>query len=170
MNSFRAHRLIAGEIDAVRALCAQLTAERGSLWAARREPLDPAAWMARRLPVSVVSEGGRVLGFAAALPDGQAYSAPRCAELVVGVASSHLRRGIGRASLAELLMTARTMGLWKLVAFAFPEDVATRSLLLGSDFREVGALDKHVQLDGVWRGVAVYERLLMTARKSLPSV
>jgi L-amino acid N-acyltransferase YncA len=170
MTAFHGHRATAHDVDARREVCAQLGRERGSLLTVRREALDPAQWIARRLLLTVVSDGGRVVGFAAAMPDGHAYGSPRCAELVVGVVETHRRRGAGRAAVIELFTIARTMGLWKLIAFALLEDVAARALFARSDFREAGTLEKHLQLDGVWRNVTVHERLLMAARRSDPSI
>jgi L-amino acid N-acyltransferase YncA len=170
MSTFQWHRSTPHDVDALRDVCAQLSHERGSLLAARREALDPARWIAQRVPLTVVSEGAQVIGFAGAVPEGQAYSSPRCAELVVGVVAKHRRRGAGRVAVVELLTTARTMGLWKLVVFALPEDVAARALVARADFREVGTLEKHVQLEGVWRSVSVHERILMAARPSNPSI
>jgi L-amino acid N-acyltransferase YncA len=170
MTAFHGHRSTGQDVDALREVCAQLSRERGSLLTARREAFDPAQWIARRVPLTVVSDGTQVVGFAGAIPDGQPYSSPRCAELVVGVVATHRRRGAGRAAVIELFTTARTMGLWKLVAFVLPEDVAARALLARSDFREVGTLEKHVQLEGVWRNVTVHEKMLMAARRSNPSI
>jgi hypothetical protein len=34
----------------------------------------------------------------------------------------------------------------------------------------VGTLEKHVQRDGIWRNVDLYERLLMSARRSNPAI
>jgi L-amino acid N-acyltransferase YncA len=170
MSAFQWHRSTPNDVDALREVCLELGRERGSLLAARREALDPAQWVAQKVPLIVVSEGAKVIGFAGAIPGGQSYSSPRCAELVVGVVAKHRRRGAGRLAVAELFTTARTRGLWKLVAFALPEDVAARPLLARADFREVGTLEKHVQLEGVWHNVAVHERILMATRASHPSI
>jgi L-amino acid N-acyltransferase YncA len=62
------------------------------------------------------------------------------------------------------------MGLWKMVAYALSDDPAPRALLERIDFREVGQLVKHAQVDGGWRDVVLYERLVMAARKSMPSI
>jgi L-amino acid N-acyltransferase YncA len=158
------------DLDALKELCARLSRERGSLMMLRRETLDPSAWIERRIPLAAVAEGSQIVGFAAALPDGQPYGAPRCAELLVGVLSDHRRKGAGRAAVHDLLRNARTMGLWKLVAFAGPEDAGAQALLARTDFRAVGTLEKHVQREGIWRNVELYERLLMSARRSNPAI
>jgi phosphinothricin acetyltransferase len=59
-----------------------------------------------------------------------------------------------------LLERAEASGYWKLVSRVFPENTASRSLLRGLGFREVGTYEKHAQLDGVWRDVVIVERLL----------
>jgi L-amino acid N-acyltransferase YncA len=158
------------DVGALDEVCAQLVRERGSLVTLRRESLDPSGWIARKIPVTVVTQDARIVGFAAAIPDGQAYSSHKCAELLVGVAGTHRRKGAGRAAVLDLLMNARTMGLWKLVAFAGPEDAGALALLARTDFRAVGTLEKHVQRDGIWRSVVLYERLLMSARRSNPAI
>ena len=72
--------------------------------------------------------------------------------------------------MCELMTVARTMGLWKLLAYATPDDAAARALLARLEFREVGVFVKHLQLEGGWRDVALYERLIMAALRSMPSL
>jgi L-amino acid N-acyltransferase YncA len=62
------------------------------------------------------------------------------------------------------------MGLWKLLGFAVPEDAVARALLTRMDFREVGTLTKHVQLENQWHDVVLAERLVLSARRSSPSI
>jgi L-amino acid N-acyltransferase YncA len=169
MSSYRAHRASSKDIDSVRPLCIEATSGRASLWSVRREPLDPAAWIAAHVPLVVVSEGPSPVGFAAAVTHDIPLAAPRCAEAIGYVTPAHRRKGAARVVMSELLAAVRAVGLWKLVAYAFPEDVAARALLSRADFREVGTLVKHVQIEGGWRDVAVHERLVLAARKSFPS-
>jgi RimJ/RimL family protein N-acetyltransferase len=57
-----------------------------------------------------------------------------------------------------------------LVAYALPEDPASRVLLARLDFRDVGTLIKHLQLDNSWHDVVLTERLVLAGRKSQPSM
>jgi L-amino acid N-acyltransferase YncA len=173
MATYRAHRVAASDVESLRRLCAEATAPRASLWSLRRDRVDPAAWMAARAPVVLVGDGGAgtaPAGFAAAIVDGIPLGAPRCAEAFVYVSPMHRRRGAAKAALTELVTACRTMGLWKLIAHSLSEDVAARTLLTRFDFREVGTLVKHVQLETGWHDVVLWERLVLAARKSLPSI
>jgi L-amino acid N-acyltransferase YncA len=167
--TFRVHRATPQDVDVLRRLCSDATGNRTTLAGTRRDRLEPAEWMAARAPVIVVSDGPTAVGFAGAVPQSVPLSAARCAEVIAYVAPTHRRRGASRAAMTELVSAARTMGLWKVVAYALPADVPLRGLLTRFDFREVGVLAKHVQLEGAWNDVVVYERLVMAARKSSPS-
>ena len=46
---------------------------------------------------------------------------------------------------------------------ALDDNAASRALLRGLGFREVGTYEKHAKLDGVWRDVVIVERLLTDA-------
>ena len=59
-----------------------------------------------------------------------------------------------------LIDAARAAGFWKLVSRVFIENAASRALLRGVGFREVGVYERHARLDGVWRDVVIVERLL----------
>jgi L-amino acid N-acyltransferase YncA len=140
------------------------------LWALRRERFNAGAWLAARSPLVVVADGAEAIGFAAALSDNVPLAAPKCAEAIAYVSAKHRRRGGARAAMSELVSVARTMGLWKLVAHSLADDVAAKMLLERADFRAVGTLVKHVQIEGGWRDVVLRERLVLSARKSLPSI
>jgi phosphinothricin acetyltransferase len=59
-----------------------------------------------------------------------------------------------------LIDEAKGAGFWKLVSRVFVENAASRALLRGLGFREVGVYERHAQLDGAWRDVVIVERLL----------
>jgi L-amino acid N-acyltransferase YncA len=166
----RARRATSQDVDALRQLHAEASAPRSALWSMRRDRLDPASWIASHAPAVLVADGATMAGFAVAVPDGIPLSAPRCAEVFCYVAPAHRRHGAARAALAELVTVSRTMGMWKLLGYALPEDAVARALLTRMDFREVGTLTKHIQLDNRWHDVVLAERLVMSARRSSPSI
>ena len=63
-------------------------------------------------------------------------------------------------ALERLFAEARRAGFWKLVSRVFVENTASRRLLAGTGFREVGIYERHGQLDGRWRDVVIVEKLL----------
>jgi L-amino acid N-acyltransferase YncA len=124
-------------------------------------------WIAARHPVAVVLDGPRIIGFAVSEPHRiRSSGGARVGELGVYVSKAFRRRGAGRLAVAEIIGAGRVMGGWKLLAHALADNAPARALLAALDFRHVGMFEKHVQIDSLWRDVAVYERLLMTARKS----
>jgi phosphinothricin acetyltransferase len=124
-------------------------------------------WLAARIPVAVVTDGPRVVAFAVAEPHRiRGGGGARVGELGVFVSKAFRRRGAGRLAVAEIIGASRVMGGWKLVAHALADNAPARALLTALDFRHVGMLEKHAHIESLWRDVAVYERLLMTARKS----
>jgi L-amino acid N-acyltransferase YncA len=157
------------DVPSLERLCAE-AAKTVTLWSHRRERLNPGAWISARVPLVVVADGAEAIGFAAALTDNVPLGSAKCAEAIGYVVPSHRRRGAARGAMSELLSVARTMGLWKLVVYALADDGAARTLLDRMDFRAVGTLVKHVQVEGSWRDVALHERLVLSARKSMPSI
>ena len=69
-------------------------------------------------------------------------------------------RGAGHAVLAALIEAAAAAGLHKLTSRVFPENAASRALLKGLGFEEIGTHRRHGKLDGVWRDCVMVERLL----------
>ena len=111
--------------------------------------------------VAEIEETGPV-AFAASFP----YSARPCyagiGEFSVYVAREYRGRGAGRAVLAALIETASAAGLYKLTSRVFPENAASRAVLKGLGFAEIGIHRRHGRLDGVWRDCVIVERLLDT--------
>jgi L-amino acid N-acyltransferase YncA len=119
------------------------------------------AWLGVRHPVIVVEEGERVIGFAASFPyrpGRECYAG--VAEFAVYVDRSARRRGAGRLAMRSLLASATEAHIWKLLSRVFVENHASRELLRGLGFREVGVYRGHARLDGDWRDVVIVERLL----------
>ena len=130
-----------------------------------RRPEQVAAWLGGRHPVVVVEEAGRVVAWAAC----SAYRGRACydgiAEFSVYVARAERGRGAGRAAITALIAAATDAGFWKLVSRVFVENQASRTLLRGAGFREVGIYERHARLDGAWRDVVIVERLLGEAAR-----
>lgn len=170
MSTFAVHRATERDLEPLRRLNTEVASHRGGLLGLRRDRFAPEAWIAARVPFVVVAEGASVVGFAVAISDNVPLGVAKCAEAIAYVMPAQRRRGAARAAMSELLAAARTMGLWKMIAYGLPEDAATRGLLERADFRQVGVLVKHAQLEGSWRDVTIYERLVLAARKSMPSI
>ena len=131
-----------------------------------RSATDIAGWFTGEHLVAVAEtrEEGPV-AFAASFP----YSSRPCyrgiGEFSVYVRRDYRGRGAGRAVLAALIEAATAAGLHKLTSRVFPENAASRALLKGLGFEEIGIHRRHGKLDGVWRDCVVVERLL---EKSTP--
>jgi L-amino acid N-acyltransferase YncA len=125
-----------------------------------RTAADIRKWFDARHPIVVVEEAGEVLAFAAT----SEYRPRQCyagvAEFSVYVARAARRRGAGRLALEALIHESAQAGFWKLVSRIFVENQPSLGLCRALGFRVVGAYEKHGQLDGVWRDVAIVERLL----------
>ena len=62
--------------------------------------------------------------------------------------------------LAALIEAAEAAGLHKLTSRVFPENTASRALVKGLGFEEIGIHRRHGQLDGRWRDCVIVERML----------
>ena len=129
-----------------------------------RTGADVVAWLDGRHPVVVVEDAATaVVGFAAS----STYRPRACydgvAEFSVYVARVARGRGAGRLATDGLIEAAARAGFWKLVSRVFVENEASRRLLRGAGFREVGIYERHGRLDGRWRDVVIVERLLPAA-------
>lgn len=121
---------------------------------------DIRAWFDGRHPIVAVEENGRVIAFAAASD----YRPRACyggiAEVSIYVERAQRRRGAGRLALEALIRAAESAGFWKLLSRVFTDNTGSRALIRSLGFREVGVYEKHGCLDGVWRDVAIVERLI----------
>ncbi len=122
---------------------------------------DVRAWFDGVHPIVVVeAEGGRIVAFAST----SAYRTRDCyagiAEFSVYVSRVERGRGAGRVAMDALIAAATSAGFWKLLSRIFIENTASRTLMARVGFREVGIYEKHGQLDGVWRDVAIVERVI----------
>ena len=109
----------------------------------------------------VVTESGVTgpVAFAASFP----YSSRPCyrgiGEFSVYVRRDYRGRGVGRAVLAALVEAGASRGMHKLTSRVFPENAASRALLKGLGFEEIGLHRRHGQLDGRWLDCVIVERL-----------
>jgi len=126
-----------------------------------RSATDIAGWFTGEHLV-LVAETGKTgpVAFAASFP----YSSRPCyrgiGEFSVYVRRGHRGRGAGRAGLGALIETATARGMHKLTSRVFPENTASRDLLKGLGFEEIGIHRRHGQLEGRWRDCVIVERLL----------
>ena len=125
-----------------------------------RSATDIVEWFTgeHRVVVAETEETGPV-AFAASFP----YSSRPCyrgiGEFSVYVTRNHRGHGAGRAVLAALIETAKAAGLHKLTSRVFPENTASRGLLKGLGFKEIGIHQRHGQLDGrLFAGGGSHER------------
>jgi L-amino acid N-acyltransferase YncA len=133
----------------------------GTFETRERTPDDIRGWFDGIHPIVVVEDGlRRIVAFAST----STYRPRECydgiAEFSVYVDRALRGKGAGRVAMDALISAARRAGLWKLVSRVFVENTASRSLLAGLGFREVGIYEKHARLDGVWRDVVIVERLI----------
>jgi phosphinothricin acetyltransferase len=126
-----------------------------------RSATDIAGWFTGE-HLAAVAETGETgpVAFAASFP----YSSRPCyrgiGEFSVYVRRDYRGRGAGRAVLGALIEAAKAAGLHKLTSRVFPENAASRALLKGLGFEEIGIHRRHGQLDGRWRDCVIVERLL----------
>jgi phosphinothricin acetyltransferase len=125
---------------------------------------DVAGWFDGRHPIVAVEDvGGELVGFAATFDYRPRACYDGVAEFSVYVARAARGRGAGRLAIEALVQAATAAGFWKLVSRVFVENEASRRLLEGLGFREVGVYERHGRLDGRWRDVVIVERLLPPA-------
>jgi phosphinothricin acetyltransferase len=126
-----------------------------------RSVADIAEWFTRRHLVAVAeTDQAGLVAFAASFP----YSTRACyrgiGEFSVYARRDYRGRGAGRAALAALIEAAAAQGMHKLTSRVFPENVASRALLKGLGFAEIGMHRHHGRLDGRWRDCVIVELLL----------
>lgn len=163
----RAHEARLGDADAIAAIYNAGIAERTATFETRpRTADDVRGWFDGRHPIVVVEDpSGRVVSFAttsAYRPARDCYSG--IAEFSVYTAPDSRGRSAAKLAMAALIAAAEERGFWKLVSRILVENAASRHLLAGLEFREVGIYRRHARLDGEWRDVVIVERLLGDAR------
>jgi L-amino acid N-acyltransferase YncA len=116
-------------------------------------------WDAARLPHSRwVARAEGVLGWAALSPVSPRACYAGVAEAGVYVAASARGKGVGRALLEALVVSAEAHGIWTLQGATMAENAASLSLQARCGFRVVGRRVRIAQLSGVWRDTILTER------------
>ena len=105
----------------------------------------------------VAEADGDVVGWAALTPYSRRRVYRGVADVSVYVDAPARGRGVGRALLAAVIVSARAGGLWTLQAGIFPENEPSLALHRALGFREVGVRERIAQLDDVWRDVVLLE-------------
>ncbi len=136
---------------------------RGATFQTReRSAGDVAAWVdeSDRYPVLVAERDRTVVGFARAsrYSDFEKYTG--IGELGIYVTADARGGGVGRDLVNALAAAARERGYWKLIAKVFPANEGSIALLHRCGYRDVGLHLRHGELDGEWRDVVVFEKLL----------
>lgn len=106
----------------------------------------------------VCVDNGTVAGWAALSPVSQRSCYSGVAEISIYVDPEQSGRGIGTRLMAHLIPASEKNGIWTLYSSIFPENKASRRLLLKFGFREVGRRERIAQLDGCWRSTLILER------------
>lgn len=118
------------------------------------------SWFSAPYPVVVVERGDEVIAWAST----SQYRPRACyagiCEFSVYVDRAARGEGAGKVAMEALIEHAALAGYTKLLSRVFVENTASRRLLRGLGFREVGVYHRHGQLDGRWRDVVIVERLL----------
>ncbi|MBZ9715653.1 arsinothricin resistance N-acetyltransferase ArsN1 family A [Deinococcus multiflagellatus] len=125
-----------------------------------RTAADIQSWFDGTHPIIVVERNGQVTAFAST----SLYRPRDCyagiAEFSVYVDRAARGTGAGKAAMQALIAAAQDTGYWKLLSRVFPENTASRTLLVSLGFREVGTYEKHGRLEGIWKDVVIVEKLL----------
>ncbi|GAC1347916.1 MAG: arsinothricin resistance N-acetyltransferase ArsN1 [Myxococcales bacterium] len=122
-------------------------------------------WFEGSHPIAVAEEAGAVVAFAASSPFRSRACYAGVAELSVYVERERRGRGSGRRATGLLLRECEAAGFWKMIAGVFAGNEASLRLMRATGFREIGVYQKHARLDGAWRDVALFERLLGAAAR-----
>ncbi|MDR1265697.1 MAG: GNAT family N-acetyltransferase [Propionibacteriaceae bacterium] len=151
--------------EPTRAIFNQAVAETTTVW--RWRQVDPPGWEAfcqahrsGRHSFLVAEESGQVVGFAATgpfrVPDGYELTG----EDAIYIAPSAQGRGLGRALLGALIVSARAQGLHQLVAAVNAANTASLALHRKLGFAQVGLLPQCGHKFGRWLDLALLQLAL----------
>ena len=109
----------------------------------------------------VVAEwGDTILGWAAITPYSQRECYAGIGEASVYITRSARHQGLGRLLLDAVVRVAAGHGYHKLIGRLLASNQASRQLVRGLGFREVGLHEKHGKMADRWADVVVVERLI----------
>ena len=117
-------------------------------------------WDRTHLPHSrlTVSDGAKVVGWAALSPVSARRVYAGVAEVSVYVAETARGKGLGRLLLSSLIDSSERQGIWTLQAGIFPENLASIALHNSLGFRELGRRERIGKMGERWRDVVLLER------------
>jgi len=116
-------------------------------------------WNAARLPHSrLVARADTVLGWVALSPVSQRACYRGVAEVGFYVTAASRGRGVGRALLEALIVSAEANGIWTIQGATFRENLASLGLMRRCGFREIGYRERVGRHHGVWRDTILMER------------
>ena len=118
-----------------------------------RHPLIVAEW-------GGTGSGSTILGWASITPYSQRECYSGIGEASVYISRSARHQGLGRLLLDALVRTAAGLGYHKLIGRLLASNQASRQLVRGLGFREVGLHEKHGRMGDRWVDVVVVERLI----------
>ncbi|MEV7021229.1 N-acetyltransferase family protein [Kitasatospora sp. NPDC093558] len=122
---------------------------------------DWAAFDAAKLPdhrLVALSDDGRVLGWAAAVPVSDRCAYAGVVEHSVYVHPDARGRGVGAALLDTLIASTEAAGIWTIQSGIFPENTASLALHTRAGFRVIGTRERIGRHHGTWRDVTLVER------------
>ncbi|GAB3171098.1 GNAT family N-acetyltransferase [Streptomyces incanus] len=119
------------------------------------EAFDAAKLPAHRL---AALDGGRVLGWAAAVPVSDRCAYAGVVEHSVYVHPDARGRSVGLALLTALLTSTEAAGIWTVQSGIFPENTASLALHARAGFRVIGTRERIGRRHGTWHDVVLVER------------
>jgi L-amino acid N-acyltransferase YncA len=150
-----------GDAQAIADVYNQGIAERSATFVTEpRSAEQVRGWMVQRGPFLVAEEEGEVVGWAGLSDYSDVPAYAGVGEFAIYVGRQARGRGVGRALLEALCLTAERDGRHKVIGKLFPENQGSRALCAACGFAEVGVHRRHGRLEGRWRDVLVVERLL----------
>ncbi|MGW5231869.1 N-acetyltransferase family protein [Streptomyces nodosus] len=105
-----------------------------------------------------VDQGGKVLGWVAAVPVSDRCVYSGVVEHSVYVHPDAHSRGIGTALLNALIASTEAAGIWTIQSGIFPENTSSLALHQRVGFRIIGTRERIGRHHGVWRDVVLIER------------
>ncbi len=106
----------------------------------------------------VMTDGAKVLGWAALTPVSARSVYSGVAEVSVYVAIEEQRKGIGKRLLQELITESENNDFWTLQASIFKENTASLKIHEECGFKLLGVRERIGKMNGVWRDTVLLQR------------